>query len=1059
MKTIVMGLLGCLCVMGSAVAQDYPSKVGGKGEWRQLVHTPDITGYDWDNGTTDEPCDFTIFQAADGTWQLNACVRNTTYPGYSRLLFHWESADFFATDWTPLGVFEHTAASPGEPDGPDYNEGALQAPHTVKDGDTYHMIYNSGNPHMMTSTNGKDWAYMTNSAGSHSLFVADGNSRDMCLFDNRDTDGKWYAYYIRDNTHIYYNTAPNLAGPWSDFATAYLATDGLTGDKIESPFVVKRDDTYYMWTQDRVHISSTPTNFPNDTYAMMEFHSYLYDNQGIAPEIIHHDGQDYIAVYAAVDDDHHGVFIRPMFWNYRSDSKMDYTPSAKSTVDSFGQRQGWNSYAAYQSPTDFVRETAGSNNYYSATASSKRFCVQVIADDQASQGSWALLADVKADEASGADNIFQVQVYAVDADTFGDFKTDADSVPAEATLIDTLNVSVAGNTFDWTTFQKDVDLGSGHTYLILRVQTDNVSTSGGDLLYFDNVDIYLHGDANRDGIVDQTDRDILTANWELSGKTWAEGDFNADGLVNEADLSLLIANWDAAGVETDVSTLTVDEGSTALFNVRLALPPSADTTVTVERISGDTDLSVQSGSSLLFTTNNWMTHQPVTLAAAEDIDGSDSSAIIRCSSPGLAYEDVIATENDDDIVPHIVCSTASVVIAEGATQAFGVKFDVNPIVPRTVTVSYVSGDTDITLFSGSPLVLHSGNWSTYQPVTLAAAQDADWLNSNALFRCSSPGLLDVDVTATEDDDETDPDYALPWSETFENNATNAGALGPLDGQHGWTGGGTVQTGTVYAGSQALSLTNETVSHTFEGAPTNIWVEFWSQPVRVDVPGAITSNASAVFYVNTNDQLVAYSNMTAVTPGATVSEGWNKFGVECDYVSKVWNLELNDELVVSNFPFYGAPVSFSAFDVQSTATATTFIDSIHLMAPGDPTDSDGDGLPNWWEDTYYENETAADPTAIASNGVNTVLETYIAGLDPTDPDAAFLISDLTAPVSGPVIGWNATSGRVYTVYWTSNLLSGFGSALTNGLPWTPAIFTDTTHSAEEKGFYKIEVELE
>jgi len=50
-----------------------------------------------------------------------------------------------------------------------------------------------------------------------------------------------------------------------------------------------------------------------------------------------------------------------------------------------------------------------------------------------------------------------------------------------------------------------------------------------------------------------------------------------------------------------------------------------------------------------------------------------------------------------------------------------------------------------------------------------------------------------------------------------------------------------------------------------------------------------------------------------------------------------------------------------------------------------------------------------------------------------------------------------SGRVYTIYWTSNLLSGFGN------PWktniTDGVYTDTTHIAEEKGFYKIDVELE
>jgi len=55
-------------------------------------------------------------------------------------------------------------------------------------------------------------------------------------------------------------------------------------------------------------------------------------------------------------------------------------------------------------------------------------------------------------------------------------------------------------------------------------------------------------------------------------------------------------------------------------------------------------------------------------------------------------------------------------------------------------------------------------------------------------------------------------------------------------------------------------------------------------------------------------------------------------------------------------------------------------------------------------------------------------------------------------------WSGVSGRVYNVYWTSNLLSSFQPLETN-LPWTPTVFTDTTHSAEEKGFYKIEAQIE
>ncbi len=222
-------------------------------------------------------------------------------------------------------------------------------------------------------------------------------------------------------------------------------------------------------------------------------------------------------------------------------------------------------------------------------------------------------------------------------------------------------------------------------------------------------------------------------------------------------------------------------------------------------------------------------------------------------------------------------------------------------------------------------------------------------------------------------------------------------------------------------------------------------------------GEIPDGAAVVFHVNTNNQIVAYSNTTAVTlTGTTVSEGWNKFGVECDYVSKGWNLELNDELVVSNFAFHGIPSAFTAIEIMETSTSHARIDEINISVLSVGDDTDGDGLPDWWETSYF-GDLSPNPGDLSSNGVDTVYSAYVAGLDPTSLTNRFMLSVIQSPPA--VLGWNASSGRVYTIYWTSNLLSGFGSPLTNGLPWTPAIFTDSTHSAEDKGFYKIEVELE
>ena len=124
------------------------------------------------------------------------------------------------------------------------------------------------------------------------------------------------------------------------------------------------------------------------------------------------------------------------------------------------------------------------------------------------------------------------------------------------------------------------------------------------------------------------------------------------------------------------------------------------------------------------------------------------------------------------------------------------------------------------------------------------------------------------------------------------------------------------------------------------------------------------------------------------------------------------------------------------------------------------DLDYDGLPNEWELQYFGGETNADPTATASNGVNTVLEAYIAGLNPTNAASFFKVNTFeTSAVSSNrfVIGWNATSGRVYSINWNANLSNSFQPLATN-IVWPQASYTDTVHVAEPRSFYKINVRL-
>jgi hypothetical protein len=96
------------------------------------------------------------------------------------------------------------------------------------------------------------------------------------------------------------------------------------------------------------------------------------------------------------------------------------------------------------------------------------------------------------------------------------------------------------------------------------------------------------------------------------------------------------------------STLTVPEGSSKSFGVKLAAAPSSDVVVNIVRSSGDADLSA-SVATLTFTSSNWNVEQQVNISAAEDADTTNGSAVFTLSSSGLPSQTLTATEADNDV--------------------------------------------------------------------------------------------------------------------------------------------------------------------------------------------------------------------------------------------------------------------------------------------------------------------------------------------------------------------------------------------------------------------------
>ena len=170
---------------------------------------------------------------------------------------------------------------------------------------------------------------------------------------------------------------------------------------------------------------------------------------------------------------------------------------------------------------------------------------------------------------------------------------------------------------------------------------------------------------------------------------------------------------------TSVSTLNVPEGGQAAFNVKLSSRPSEKTTVvTAQRTSGDSSISIPSGTSLSFTRSNYNSWQTIILAAAEDSDSSDGQAVIGLSGNGLQPVQVTAKEIDNDqITPvyQIETDKSAITVAEGAGATFNVRLTADPGQLVAVTVGHQSGDLDISVTSGGTYYFDSSNWDSDQP--------------------------------------------------------------------------------------------------------------------------------------------------------------------------------------------------------------------------------------------------------------------------------------------------------------------------------------------------------
>jgi parallel beta-helix repeat protein len=194
----------------------------------------------------------------------------------------------------------------------------------------------------------------------------------------------------------------------------------------------------------------------------------------------------------------------------------------------------------------------------------------------------------------------------------------------------------------------------------------------------------------------------------------------------------------ASPIIIDGAPVSVPEGSSATFQLKLAESPATPVTVVVAWASGDSTISITSGSTLLFDSNNWDVYQTVTLSAAEDVNRTNGTALITCSAPTLATTiTVTALAIDNDHRTYYVNDASTGFDEWCSASGSDINDGLSPATPKATVQAILDA---YTLTAGDTVRIDTGTYLLTENILVTSADSGD-ATAPVTFEASPYGVV------------------------------------------------------------------------------------------------------------------------------------------------------------------------------------------------------------------------------------------------------------------------------------------------------------------------------